>query len=314
MLKPVLIVLGLLLAQSSPSQDPQKEGKSPASSTPTAAPFGVKDVLDMLGAKVSEDIIIGQIIKANLRITLGTQDLVALTKAGASERVLHQLDASITISKPAEGAAAPAMAKLSAQPPAAKPEIRGEGDPNDPDAPHKPGIYLYTEKNGERKMVEINKTVPQSSRAKNTPFVSIVVGAYVYAFIPRPKAAIRTSARQPVFYFYVGETSQISGAVDSPGQVALVKMDPQTMQRLEGRRMAYAKVPHAFAQPIIGTDPKALRLFKSEQTGPQAFRLIPDAELESGEYCFFFNSATGGSSLGKGAAGENITLWDFGID
>ncbi len=310
--KLVLIGFGLLLVATSPGQE--KAVKAPASSAPSATSFGVKDVLDLLEAKVPEDIIIGQIGKANLRITLSTQDLVSLAKAGASERVLHQLDPSITVSKPTESPIAVAAPGLAPAAPVARPDPKSGVDSNDPDAPHKPGIYLYTEKNGERKMVEINKTVPQSSRTKNTPVVSIVSGAYVYAFLPRAKAAVRTSAHQPILYFYVGETSQISSAVDSPGQLALVKMDPQTMQRLEGRRMAYAKVPHAFSQPIIGTDPKAVRLFKSEQTGPQAFRLIPDAELEAGEYCFFFNNASGGSALAKGAAGENITLWDFGID
>jgi len=67
-------------------------------------------------------------------------------------------------------------------------------------------------------------------------------------------------------------------------------MDHQAMQGMEGRRMAYAKVPHAFSKPIIGTDPKAMRLFKSEQTGAKAFRLISDTELDFGEYCFFFNT------------------------
>lgn len=270
----------------------------------------------MLQAKVPEEIVIGKIIEAKQTFTLSTQELIALTKAGASERVLRQLDPSIPVSKPLEspvatGAADPAPAASAS---VAKPDPKIGADPNDPDAPHKPGIYLLTETNGEKKMVEINKNVPQSSRQKNTPVVSIVNGAYVYAFILRSRAVVRTSAHQPIFYFYVGETSQINNVVDSPEQLALIRMEHQTMQGLEGRRMAYAKVAHIFSQPIIGTDPKAVRLFKSERTGPQAFRLIPDTALESGEYCFFFNSGNAGSPLAKGAAGANVTLWDFGID
>jgi len=310
MYKLVLMMSALLLAWPAFAQENAE--KPPPSATGMAAPFGLKDVLEMLNARVPENLIVDMINKENLRLALTAQDLVALTKAGASERVLRQLDPSLAAPKRAEPATSSTPVDPVSQPPAVKADNKVETDPNDPDAPHKPGIYLYTEKNGERRMVEITKTVPQSARQKNTPFVSVVTGAYLYAFLPRGKAAVRTGDHRPIFYFYVGETSQISSAVDSPGQLALVKMDHQTMQNLEGRRMAYAKVPHAFSQPITGTDPKAVRLFKSEQTGPKAFRLISDVELDSGEYCFFFTS--GGTFQAKGAAGAQVTLWDFGID
>ncbi|MGD0302151.1 MAG: hypothetical protein ABSE86_34150 [Bryobacteraceae bacterium] len=268
----------------------------------------MKDVLDMLEAKVSEGIIIAQIVKANLKFTLSTQDLIALTKAGASEQVLHQLDPSIPISKPPENSAQPAQLNLPA-PVVVEPEIKAEADLNDPDARHRPGMYLYTEKNGQRTLVNINKSVPQSVRAKTQG----VLGWAVYAFLPRAKAVARTSDHQPVFYFYVGETAAINSGVDSPGQLALIKMDPQKMQGVEGRRFLFAKEPHIFANPIYGTDPKAMRLFKFEQKGARGFRLISDTDLTSGEYCFFFTTGpnTGGK---KGAASENLTLWDFGID
>jgi hypothetical protein len=84
-------------------------------------------------------------------------------------------------------------------------------------------------------------------------------------------------------------------------------MDPQTIEKFEGRRMAYGKVSHAFSQPIIGTDPKAMKIFNVEQAGPRAFRLIPDTELGPGKYCFFFNRP---AFVAKG----DVTFWDFGID
>ena len=103
MYKLVLIVSGLLLALSSPRQE--KTPKTPSSPAPTEATFGIKDVIDMLQAKVPEEVVIGQIIKAHQTFTLSTQDLIALSKAGASERVLHQLDPSISTSKPPENSA-----------------------------------------------------------------------------------------------------------------------------------------------------------------------------------------------------------------
>jgi len=308
MYKLVLIVAGLLLGSSPPGQE--KAPKTPASSAPVAVKFGIKDVIDMLQAKVPEEIVIGQIIKANQTFTLTTEELVALTKAGASERVLRQLDPSIPVAKPAENPVSTRSPEPDPPPPTGvKPEIKVEADLNDPDAQHRPGMYLYTEKNDQRNLVNLNKSVPQSVRAKSQG----VLGWAVYAFLPRMRAVVRTTDHQPVFYFYVGETAAINNGVDSPGQLALVKMDPQTMQGVEGRRFLFAKEPHIFANPIFGTDPKALRLFKFEQKGARGFRLMSDTGLTSGEYCFFFSSGTSAGGK-KGAASENLTLWDFGID
>jgi hypothetical protein len=308
MYKLVLMMTALLLAWPVSAQE--KAVKSPPSATGIAAQFGVKDVLEMLNAKVPENLIVDMINKENLRLALTAQDLVALTKAGATERVLRQLDPSLAAPTRAEPSPPSTPADPVSQPSAVKADSKVGADPNDPDTPHKPGLYLFTEKNGERKLVTITKSVPQSARSK----MQGILGYALFAFLPRAKASVHTSDRQPVLYLFVGETAEISGVVDSPGQLALVKMEHQTMQGLEGRRMLYAKQPHIGARVIVGTDPKAARLFKSEQTGPKAFRLIPDAELESGEYCFFFTSGGGVFPGAKGTAGSNVTLWDFGID
>lgn len=308
MYKFVLMMSALLLAWSVSAQE--KAVKSPPAGTGIAAPFGVKDVLDMLNAKVPENLIVDMIAKENLRFALTAQDLVALMKAGATERILRQMDPSLAAPKRAEPSTPSTSVEPVSQPSVVKAESKGEPDPNDPDTPHKPGIYLLTEKNGERKLLTITKSVPQSARSK----MQGILGYALFAFLPRAKAFVHTGEHQPVFYLYVGETSEISGVVDSPGQLALVKMEHQSMQGLEGRRMLYAKQPHIGARVIVGTDPKAVRLFKPEQTGPKAFRLIPDTELESGEYCFFFTSGGGVFPGAKGTAGSNVTLWDFGID
>ncbi|MGD0299369.1 MAG: hypothetical protein ABSE86_19865 [Bryobacteraceae bacterium] len=270
----------------------------------------MNDVIEMLDAKVPEDVIIGQISKANLKFNLSTRDVVSLTKAGASERVLRQLDPSIPISKAPEDSAR--LVSVAAPPPPveAKTEIKLEPDPNDPDVPHTPGMYLYTEKNGQRMMVSLNKTVPETSRQKHTG----VFGWAFYAFVPRGKAVIRTGDHQPVFYFYVGKADKVNGEVDSPGQLTLIAMDPQTISKVPGRRFLYAKQSHPFSAPIYGTDPKAMRFFQAESKRPEAFRLVPDKELSSGEYCFFFSAGAGGGSGGSRGTAGAITLWDFGID
>jgi hypothetical protein len=299
MLRLFLIVSGLLLAQTSPNQEKE--------STNSARALSVKDVIEMIQAKVPEDVVIGMIDKANLRVTLNAQEVVALTKAGASSRVLHELDSSIPAGGQLQSPQGARPATVSSD--GTKQSLKAiDADSDDPESPHRPGLYLWDEdKNGQRRMLVIDKAVPQSSRQK----MSGVLGWAIYAFLPRAHAPIRTKLTKPVFYFYVGETSKVDTVVDSPGQLALIKMDPQTMQGLAGRRLLYAKEPHLLAHPIIGTDPKAIRLFNSERMSPQIFRLTPETDLVPGEYCFFFNSE--GSFAGKGSAAA-ITLWDFGVD
>lgn len=296
MYRSVVIALGLLLAQTSPSQE----------NVPSApGSLGLKDVIDMLQAKVAEDIVFEMIDHANLHQSLSAQEIVALTKAGATRRIIHELDSSISlVVTPTQPAVSQATTPNSSSAAAAK----AEDDSNDPDLPHKPGLYLWSQDaNGDTRMEVIEKSVPQSSRQK----MSGLLGWAVYAFLPRPRADVRTKYTKPVFYFYVGETARINGEVDSPGQLALIQMEAQTMQGLAGRRLLYAKEPHLFAHPIIGTDPKAIRLFKATRMSSQIFRLSPDGDLVPGEYCFFFNNE--GSFDRKGTAAA-ITLWDFGID
>jgi hypothetical protein len=257
----------------------------------------------MLNAKLSEDIIVGEIHKQNLKISLTTQDLIALRQAGATDNIMRELDPSLA-PRPIEVAPAPvAPAPVQPEPtPVAK-----VADPNDPATAHSPGVYLYTEINGKPKMVQLEKTVPQTSRAKMTGFL----GNAVYAFVPRDKAAIRVEDRQPVFYMYAPPAGQVGTTVDSPGQLELIRMEPQSIYGVPGRRFLYAKESHPFSNPIVGTDPKAIRLFRSEEKDSGIFRMMPDHSLDPGEYCFFF--FVGGSGTQKGSAG-NVILYDFGVN
>ena len=265
-------------------------------------PFGVSDVVQLLNAKVAEPIIIDMIRKQNIKLNLTSQDLVNLSTAGATPSIMYELDPSLA--KPAEAAPPP---------PPPPPVVHDEPvvkvvDPNDPDSPHAPGVYLYTEdKNGKRKMVKLEKTVPQTSRSKMTGFL----GEAYYAFVPKPNATIRAADRKPVFYMYAPPSGEVNMVVDNPGQLELIKMDPQSIYGVEGRRFLYAKQAHPFSTPIYGTDPKAIWFFKSETKGPGFFRMLPDKELQPGEYCFFYFDSKGGP--GRGTQGA-VVLLDFGVE
>jgi len=263
-------------------------------------PFGVSDVIKLLNAKVAEGIIVDMIRKQNIKISLTSQDLVNLATAGATPRIMHELDSSLGGSPDPVPVAAPVVHEDA--------PVARVADPNDPDTSHTPGVYLYTEdRNGKRKMVKLEKTVPQTSRSKMTGFL----GTALFAFVPRPAASIRAADRQPVFYMYAPQEEKVDMTVDNPNQLQLIKMDPQSIYGVEGRRFLYAKAANMFSRPIIGTDPKAMRFFKSETKGPGYFRVLPDQQLEPGEYCFFY--FIGGMGAGKGTEG-NVILLDFGVE
>jgi hypothetical protein len=265
-------------------------------------PFGVRDVVALLNAKVSEGIIVDTIRKQNIKISLTPQDLVALGTAGASAKIMHELDPSLGGETPDS---VPAPAPVVHVEPAPVVKIT---DLDDPDSPHTAGVYLYTEdRSGKRKMVKLEKTVPQTSRSKMTGFLGIAL----YAFVPKPNAAVRVSDRQPIFYMYAPPSGEMDLVVDNPGQLQLIKMDPQSIYNIEGRRFLYAKQAHLFSNPIAGTDPKAIWFFKSETKGPGYFRIVPEKQLDPGEYCFFYFQ--GGLGGGKGTQG-NVMLLDFGVE
>ena len=257
----------------------------------------------MLNAKVAEPIVIDMIRKQNIKLSLTSQDVVNLTMAGATPNIMYELDPSLP--KPA--------APVAPLPPPPPPMLHEEpvakvADFNDPDSPHSPGVYLYTEDTkGNRKMVKLEKTVPQTSRSKMTGFL----GEAFYAFVPKPLAAIRAADRKPVFYMYAPQAGEVNMVVDNPGQLELIKMDPQSIYGVEGRRFLYAKQAHPFSTPIYGTDPKAIWFFKSETKAPGFFRMLPDKELPPGEYCFFYFDSKGGG--GRGTQGA-VVLLDFGVE
>lgn len=263
-------------------------------------PFGVSDVIALLNAKVSEGIVVDTIRKQNVKISLTPNDLVALGTAGASARIMHELDPSLGGDTPDPvPAAGPVVHEAHAV---------NIPDLNDPDSPHTAGVYVYTEENnGRRKMVKLEKTVPQTSRSKMAGFL----GYAMYAFVPKPNAMIRVSDHQPVFYMYAPPSGEMDMVVDNPGQLQLIKMDPQSIYDVEGRRLLYGKAAHIFSTPIAGTDPKAIWFFKSETKGPGYFRIVPEKQLVPGEYCFFYFQ--GGLGGGKGTQG-NVMLLDFGVD
>ncbi len=173
---------------------------------------------------------------------------------------------------------------------------------------HEPGIYLQ-EPTGLR---EINPTVFSGTKG------SYLGAALTYGI---KKSKIRASVRgasantvvaqfRPTFYFYFDSSLAQPGmamsglsffGASSPGEFVLVKME-----RKDNSREAVLMEFSAFGSSTGARD-KDIQDFAFEKVQPGVFKVTPKANLEPGEYCFYY----AGTPMGLGMAGGK--LFDFSV-
>ena len=247
-----------------------------------------QDVIDMAGLGLTDDVIIDKIHAAEgTDFDTNMAGLKALKDAKVSDPVIRVM----INPHPSPVAGAPAATAVSAS-----------TDPDDPMAPHDPGIYLMTTtQDGKRKMVFIDRA--GAGREKAHPgFFS----ASRKAEIPGPHAAVRTASANPVFYMYFPSTSGIGDerSISSPAQFSLLILD----EKKDHRETATAKV-HAFGGISYGNDEKKTNLFTNERIRAYAYKVTTSASLKPGEYAFIATTTMAGS-----ATGANVVIYDFGVD
>jgi len=111
------------------------------------------------------------------------------------------------------------------------------------------------------------------------------------------------------FYFYFEEANAglshpAFGGTTTPNEFTLLKFDV----RKDERETVVSKA-NAFGASS-GTDEKANIAFTFSKVRPGVYRVVPNASLKPGEYCFL--SSSGFGTFGAGAAGAT-RLFDFGI-
>ena len=322
-MKPLCLLFGLVLAVG--AQQPAKTVKLVVAA-PTAAeakPQGVSvsDVISLVEAGLSDDLIIARLRKENRAFDLSPMQMLDLKKAGVSDNIIKVLiDPNAQSSSPGVGvtvAGLPSLPKASGATPGANvSDVAVAAQINDPDAPHDSGIYLYTEDDGKRKMVALERAGYQGNKTGGVFTSALTYGikkAKVKAIVPGARASIRTGDARPVFYFYfedksagLGKSNNFGGqTVSNPNQFALIELE----QKGENRETSIAKVG-AFGSST-GTDEKEMRSIKSERIRPGVYRVVPTAGLEPGEYCFL---ASGAGAAGVAGAAAAVDIFDFGVN
>ncbi|MFY9724050.1 MAG: hypothetical protein WAJ87_01065 [Bryobacteraceae bacterium] len=245
-------------------------------------------VVKLVKAGLSEDLIVTTINTQPGSYDTSTDGLIALKGAGVSDKVVAAIVAK------AAGTASASAALATPTP--------GVQDPEDPMAPHDPGVYLMTTtREGKRKMIFIDR-VGAGREKTHRGFAK----ASMKAEIPGPRASVRTQDANPVFYMYFPPTSNIGDerSISSPTQFSLLSLE----DKKDHRETAVAKVA-LFGSISYGNDAKKTSLFNAERIRSYAYKVSPSASLKSGEYAFIATTTMAGS-----AQGATVVIYDFGVD
>lgn len=252
------------------------------------------EVISLTKAGLSQSIIIGKIRTAKSNFDMSTDALIKLKQAGVSDEIVA---AMLEAKSGRSTAAAPAGGMT--------------GDPNDPMAKHSFGIYLYEEKDGVRKMTQLQPNVSAQNRtgggftAAVTPFGLGKVKTK--ANLPGRMANLQITSTNPVFYFYLdtssGGLNTASGVPSTPNEFTLVRFN----QRSDNREVTISKMNSWGAKG--GLSDEYVVPLKAEDLGNGIFKVTAAGELRKGEYGFYLlNSGNSNVNAGIGAK-----FFDFGV-
>ncbi|HZS10328.1 MAG TPA: hypothetical protein VFD58_36200 [Blastocatellia bacterium] len=312
----------------------QKRGatRAPAQARPKAAAMTNQDVIRLVQAKVSDEIIIAKIRQSKTNFDLSTDGILLLQKAGVSERLLKvMMDPAAAPDGPSPTTPAPQKESAGrtrtttppAQPatqPAAQPAeepvhqslakvaagatilIRPKPTPPPPPraaiktAPQNYG--LYAEQGGKLLPIGRIQTKVQHSKwrsllATKVPFVRQKIDIN----IPGAHSDTRFEARRPAFYAFFPPSRDVSKYKLIHCKITGQGFDQRTVSNLSIMFSREQNQDEVLCD-IGPTDVKDL------------YRITPREDLPSGEYSFVEGNPGAQASTNV----DIIDVWDFGVD
>jgi hypothetical protein len=319
MLAAAAIFTGLLAQQVTPPPQsgtpsktpPATPQKSPAAKSFAPAPMSNQDVIRLVKAKVSEDLIAAKIRQSKTRFDVSVDGLVALKEAGVSDNVIAVM---MNPTAPAAPPAVPAGAAASSSPatkpanpasnaskevvatetkavkgsPAARPVVVNS-------APANYGVYIWSD--GELKPLGRVQTKVQISKFRSLLKGIPLVRQKVDINVPGAHSTSRYDLVRPTFFAFFPISRDVS-------KFKLLQCKI-TGQKFDQRTLANASI-----------------LFSTEQNqdevpcdiGPTAvkdlYRISPREDISSGEFGFVEGN-TGSKSTSNI---EILDVYDFAID
>ncbi|MEK6335874.1 MAG: hypothetical protein AABM67_13160 [Acidobacteriota bacterium] len=179
-------------------------------------------------------------------------------------------------------------------------------DPNDPAAAHEAGIYLYEEKDGQKKLTQLEPAISKQTKSGGFFTSAVTYGLAKIKFraaLTGANASLQLATRRPVFYFYFevknAGLSSSNYYATNPNEFVLVQFNVKS----NGREVTVSQA-NVFGSQSGAMD-KSSRAFSYEKIAPGVFKVTPQADLAEGEYGFY-NAAGAGPSGGA-------KIFDFGI-
>lgn len=164
-------------------------------------------------------------------------------------------------------------------------------------------------------MTRIDATVSNQMKTTNTLGFAFSYGLSsmkMKSVIPNATARIQAPSRQPTFYFYFNQSSptaafsefgtSFSLASTSPSEFSLVRFE----QKKDHREAALGS--YSISGAKTGVEDKARVEFKYDEVAPGVFRVVPNDQLEPGQYGFV-GSTGAGTTMAYGAR-----IFDFTVN
>jgi hypothetical protein len=281
------LAVAFLLAALSCAQQP-----TPAPSTQAEALTNA-DVMKMVEAKLSDDLIISKIRASACSFDTSTDAILKLKSQGVSDAVIQ---AMVTAGAP------PVQRPTAATPPQ---------DPNNPLSPHTPGIYWLTKNNGGQRLTRLEASSFGGGKTAGMFGMAMSYGlkkAKMKAVLAEAHAPLRIGEPSPEFWFYIEDAAaQGFGRVplaqaSKPEDFLLAKMEVH-----EKERQLVVTQMSVFGGSSSGPGSKDVIPFQVQKIAPGVFKVTVSKPLGPGEYCFVPPS-------GMAVATAGGQLYDFGID
>jgi hypothetical protein len=261
-------------------------------------------VINLVKAGLSDDLIVSTINASAGNYDTSANGLIALNKAGASDKVIS------TIVLKGLKSTSPAAASTSAPGAAA-----AEGNPDDPTTMHDAGIYIYSESApAGSKMMMLEPSVYSEGKTGGYLAASMTYGIAKIkrkAVLHGAHSNARAADSQPVFYFYfeqrsagLSQASTPFGGTSTPNEYTLLKFDIKgdTRETVVGSSNAFGTSG--------GTEDRAVTGFTYSKLRPGAYKVVLNGTLQPGEYGFISANGTAGMGLYGGSGASRV--FDFG--
>lgn len=260
-------------------------------------PMDNQGVVDMVKAGLPSDVIISKIQTSPAAFDLSTNGLISLNKQKVpTEIVKAMLQAQSTVNVPQTAVTA-------------SPE---SSDPNSPDSPHEPGIYIYSKTDSGTKMTLLEPTVYTQGKSGGIFASAMTYGVAKVkwkAVVRGDRAQVRSNDPAAVFYFYFEKTSaglsNAGSGTSTPNEFTIMRFDVKG----DSRETIVMKA-NAFGASS-GSDEKRVVPFDFVKLRPGVYKVTPKAPMAAGEYGII--GAVAGNAFAPGSASAN-RVFDFGIN